>query len=434
LEQYFELVLVKIIFLNPFRFSIHTRILPFCLALCFFIAFSIDLSAQKSKKQLEKEKKENLRKLQQNAEILKEVKKEKKVSLSQLSLLKQQAKLKERSINGIQEELGFIQSDIQNLQSEEQKLALNLVNIKKEYAAMIYAASKASVRDQLMFLFASETFNQFLLRLQYLRFYAKARRQQADKIREVSLSIVSKKVKLAEVKQGKEVLLTHEEQEKKQLENLKEDQKKVVNELAQREEDLKEKINNQKAAVARLERLISDLVKAAIKKSRVTVGPPNPKEDDEDIEQKMVLTPEGKLISKSFAGNKNRLAWPVQNGFISGGFGRHEHPVLKRIYVDNLGVDISTKVGEKVRSVFEGTVGLVGQVPGMDGQIIMVRHGEYFTVYSGLKNIMVSTGDKVKMKQVLGEVVKDDESGAVLQFQIWKNNRRMDPEDWLAKD
>ena len=404
------------------------------MALClFFMPFNIGI-AQKSKKQLEKEKRENLRKLQQNAEILKEVKKEKKVSLSQLSLLKQQARLKERSIKGIHQELGIIQTDIQDLQTEEQRLALNLANIKREYKAMVYAASKASVRDQLMFLFASETFNQFLLRLQYLRFYAKARRQQVDKIQEISQKIVSKKVKLAEVKQGKEVLLTSEEQEKKQLENLKEDQKKVVNELAQREEDLKEKINNQKAAVARLERMISDLVKAAIRKSRIAVGPPNPKEDEETIDQKMLLTPEGKLISKSFAGNKNRLAWPVQNGFISGGFGRHEHPVLKRVYVDNLGVDISTKVGEKVRSVFEGTIGLVGQVPGMDGQIIMIRHGEYFTVYSGLKNIVVSTGDKVKMKQVLGEVVKDDESGAILQFQIWKNNKRMDPEAWLATD
>jgi murein DD-endopeptidase MepM/ murein hydrolase activator NlpD len=148
----------------------------------------------------------------------------------------------------------------------------------------------------------------------------------------------------------------------------------------------------------------------------------------------MSLTPEGKLISKSFSGNKNRLAWPVQNGFISSGFGRHEHPVLKRVYVDNLGIDISTRAGEKVRSVFEGTVGLVGSVPGMDGEIVMIRHGDYFTVYSGLKNIQVSTGQKIKMKQVLGEVVRDEEGGAVLQFQVWKNDKRMDPEDWLANE
>ena len=396
--------------------------------------FSLQSLCQKSKKQLEREKKENLRKIEQTSEILKEVKKEKKVSLSQLAVLKQQARLKERSINGIQQELGLIQNDIVTLQSEEEKLALNLVNIKKEYAAMVYAASKASIKNQLMFLIASETFNQFLRRLQYLRFYAEARRQQANHIQQVSTNLANKKVRLSEVKKGKEVLLSAEEIEKRQLESLKEDQKQVVNQLAQKEEELKDKIERQKSAVLRLEKMISNLVKAEIRKSRVVTGPPNPNEEEENVDQKMLLTPEGKMISKSFAGNKSRLMWPVQNGFISSGFGKHEHPVLKRVYVDNLGVDISTKEGEKVRSVFDGTIGLVGQVPGMEGQIIMVRHGEYFTVYSGLKNIMVSSGDKVKAKQVLGQIVKGEETGAVLQFQIWKNNKRMDPEDWLAKD
>jgi septal ring factor EnvC (AmiA/AmiB activator) len=298
---------------------------------------------------------------------------------------------------------------------------------------MVYAASKASVSNQLLFLFASETFNQFFKRIQYLRFYSEARRDQAAKIREISKSLNQQKIRLAEVKAGKETLLVNEEQEKQQLENLKEDQKKVVNELSAREAELKEKIDRHKVAIRKLEQKISDLVREEIRKSHTVTGPPAPKEG-ESSESRMSLTPEGKLISKSFSGNKNRLAWPVQNGFISSGFGRHEHPVLKRVYVDNLGIDISTRAGEKVRSVFEGTVGLVGSVPGMDGEIVMIRHGDYFTVYSGLKNIQVSTGQKIKMKQVLGEVVRDEEGGAVLQFQVWKNDKRMDPEDWLANE
>jgi len=434
LEFYFECSgIIKRFFrfasaLNP------TSLVIVGLVFSLFLGFSTIGLAQKSKKQLEKEKKENLRKIEQTNEILKEVKKEKKASLSQLRVLKQQARLKERSISGIQDELGILQTDIQHLQSEEEHLAYTLVRIKKEYASMVYAASKASVSNQLMFVFASETFNQFFMRLQYLRFYADARKKQAEQIRIVSLTLNQKKLTLAQVKAGKENLLVNEETEKKQLENLKEDQKKVVNELSEREQDLKDKIDQHKAALNRLERMISDLVKAEIKKSRKVMGPPSPRADEEDLEQKMVLTPEGKLISRNFAGNKNRLSWPVQNGFISSGFGRHEHPVLKRVYVDNLGVDISTKSGEKVRSVFEGTVGLVGSVPGMDGQIIMIRHGEYFTVYSGLKTVNVSAGEKVKMKQVIGVVLKDEEDGAVLQFQIWKNNKRLDPEVWLAND
>jgi septal ring factor EnvC (AmiA/AmiB activator) len=434
MKFYFEIpALLKI--LLRINFPDFSKIaLRIGLAVWLFALVSYPCPAQKSKKQLEKEKKENLRKIEQANEILREVKMEKKASLSQLKVLKQQTRLKERTINSIQDELGILQGDIHHLQSEEEQMAYTLQRIKKEYASMVYAASKASISNQLIYLFASETFNQFFMRIQYLRFYSEARRQQAEQIRVVSQNLNQQKLKLAEVKAGKEVLLVNEEQEKKQLENLKEDQKKVVNQLSEREQELKDKIDRHKAALNRLERMISDLVKAEIRRSRAVAGPPSPRGDDENLEQKMVLTPEGKLISKSFAGNKNRLAWPVSNGFISSGFGRHEHPVLKRVYVDNLGVDISTRAGEKVRSVFEGTVGLVGSVPGMEGQIVMIRHGEYFTVYSGLKNVGVSAGDKVRMKQVLGEVVRDEEDGAVLQFQIWKNNKRMDPEDWLAND
>jgi septal ring factor EnvC (AmiA/AmiB activator) len=328
----------------------------------------------------------------------------------------------------------MLQGDISHLQSEEERMAYTLERIRQEYASMVYAASKASISNQLIFLFASETFNQFFMRIQYLRFYADARRKQTAQIKEISQNLNQKKIRLAQVKAGKENLLVNEEKEKQQLEHLKEDQKKVVSQLSEREQDLKDKIEKHKSSVERLERMLSNLVRAEIRKSKVTVGPPSPNDDDETVEQKMVLTPEGKLISKSFAGNKNRLAWPVQNGFISSPFGKHEHPVLKKVIVDNLGIDISTRSGEKVRSVFEGTVGLVGNVPGLDGQIVMIRHGEYFSVYSGLKNVSVSTGQKVKMKQVIGEVLKDEEDGAVLQFQIWKNSNRLDPEAWLANE
>lgn len=394
------------------------------------------LFAQKSKKDLEKERKENLKKLEQASRVLKEVKKEKKVSISQLNVLKQQTLLKERHIYGIQEELQLISTDISQLQNEQERLAQMLAKIKKEYGAMVYAASKASVSNQLIFLFASQTFNQFFLRLQYLRYYSDARRQQARQISNLRSQLASQKQKLDFVKQDREQLLSSEEKEKKQLEVLKSDQDLVVKELSKREQELREKIENHKAAVKKLERLISDMVANEIRKSKNQpgIGPPAPNQKEETgVDQRMSLTPEGQMISKSFSGNKNKLAWPVQNGFISTGFGRHEHPVLKRIYVDNLGVDISTHAGEKVRSVFEGTVGLVGQVPGMDGQIVMIRHGDYFTVYSGLKNVKVGAGQKVKLKEIIGEVVKNEEDGPILQFQIWKNNKRLDPEDWLAK-
>lgn len=384
---------------------------------------------QKTRKQLEKERKENLRKIEQTREILKEVKQEKRSSISELKAIEEQEKLKEKTIGSIRDELGILDTDISHLQSEEEKLAYTLAILKKEYAAMIYAASKSKKSDFLLYLLASESVHGFVNRLRHLRHYAEERRIQEKRIREISLQLNQQKLRLAEEKQNKEVLLSEEQKEKRQLQILEEDKKRLVSELSQKEKELKAKIEKQQATLKKLENLIASLVKKEIRKSR------NPEKGKTAASGKksseMVLTPEGQLISNSFAGNKGRLSWPVETGFISSGFGRHEHPALKRVYVDNLGVDISTKAGSKVRSVFEGVVGLVGSVPGMAGQIVLIRHGDYFTVYSGLKNITVSAGNRVKAKDLLGEVNSGDD-GPVLQFQVWKNDKRLNPQSWLA--
>ena len=401
----------------------------FALLLVYCLSLNSGQAQQKSRKQLEREKKENLRKIEQTREILQEVKKEKKASISQLQALKQQALLKEKTIGNIRDELGILDSDISHLHTEEEKLAYTLALLKKEYSAMVYAASKAGKQQILLYLLASESVNHFFNRIQQLRHYADERRNQEKQIRNLSLKLNQQKLKLAEVKQVKEVLLGQEKKEKQQIEILKDDQKKVVNQLSAKEKELKARIEKHRIALRKLENLIASLVKKEIRKSR-SGGKSDGKETSGPASE-MYLTPEGKIISNSFAGNRGRLSWPVQSGFISSGFGRHEHPVLKKVYVDNLGVDISTRPHEKVRAVFEGIVGLVGSVPGMDGQIVLIRHGNFFTVYSGIKNIRVSAGEKVKLNQTIGEV-KSGPDGNVLQFQVWKNDKRLNPQSWLA--
>lgn len=420
-------------FSSNFRNSLPLKPNAFPAIFALLLVYCLNLNAgqaqQKSRKQLEREKKENLRKIEQTREILQEVKKEKKASISQLQALKQQALLKEKTIGNIRDELGILDSDISHLQTEEEKLAYTLALLKKEYSAMVYAASKAGKQQILLYLLASESVNHFFNRIQQLRHYADERRNQEKQIRNLSLKLNQQKLKLAEVKQVKEVLLGQEKKEKQQIEILKDDQKKVVNQLSAKEKELKARIEKHRIALRKLENLIASLVKKEIRKSR-SGGKSDGKETNGPASE-MYLTPEGKIISNSFAGNRGRLSWPVQSGFISSGFGRHEHPVLKKVYVDNLGVDISTRPHEKVRAVFEGVVGLVGSVPGMDGQIVLIRHGNFFTVYSGIKNIRVSAGEKVKLNQTIGEV-KSGPDGNVLQFQVWKNDKRLNPQSWLA--
>lgn len=401
-----------------------------CILILYFGTLSELSAQQKSQKQLEKERKENLRKIEQTRKILSEVKEEKQASISQLLALRQQEKQKEKTIGSIRNELGILDSDISHLQSEEEKLAYTLALLKKEYAAMVYAASKAQKTEILYFLLASESINHLFSRLRHLRHYSEERKIQEKQIRELSLQLNQQKLRLAEVKQNKEVLLSKERKEKEQIEILKQDQNKMVRQLSKKEKELKAKIEKHQAALRKLENLIASMVKKEIRKSRAGIrnekGKSTPGSPSE-----ILLTPEGKLISKSFSDNKGRLAWPVESGFISGSFGKHEHPVLKKIYVDNLGVDISSGAGSKVRAVFDGLVGLAGSVPGSDSKLVMIKHGDYFTVYSGLKNIRVAAGEKVKAKQTLGDL-KSGDDGPVLNFQVWKNSKKLNPQSWLA--
>lgn len=416
---------------TPMRFPNLTKAL--LLSSLFFLLPDDQADAQqkKSRRQLEKERKENLRRIEETRQILRDVKKEKRSSISELKALEEQERIKEKTIGSIRQELGILDTDISHLQSEEEKLAYTLALLKKEYAAMIYAASRNSPSGLLFYLLASESFQHFHTRLQHLRHYATGRRKQEQEIRKISLQLNQQKLQLAQTRQDKEVLLGRQQEEKKQLEVLEQDKKRLVQQLSKKEKELKAKIDKHQAALRKLENLIASLVKKEIRKSRSGKTNKEGGNSSHSESSEILLTPEGKLISSSFAGNRGRLAWPVETGYISSGFGKHEHPVLKKVYVDNLGIDITTKPGSSVRSVFEGVVGLVGAVPGMDGQIVLLRHGDYFTVYSGLKNIRVSAGEKLKAGAAIGEVKSGDE-GAVLQFQVWKNNKRLNPKSWLA--
>lgn len=149
---------------------------------------------------------------------------------------------------------------------------------------------------------------------------------------------------------------------------------------------------------------------------------------------KMNLTPEVQNLSNSFSANQGRLPWPVEKGYISSQYGTQQHPLYSSITIDNLGIDITTGAGAAARSVFEGTVTKVSNI---DGFIVMVSHGEYFTIYSGLANVSVRQGDKVTAKQTLGTVGKNEDGVSVLNFQVWKitgnNFSTVNPASWIAR-
>src|SRR5690606_12351506 len=145
----------------------------------------------------------------------------------------------------------------------------------------------------------------------------------------------------------------------------------------------------------------------------------------------MPMTPEAAALSSSFAGNRGKLPWPVETGFIAQGYGTFPHPTLKGITLDNDGIDIRTQPNSNVRAVFDGTVTKITTMPGYGGTVI-VKHGEYYTMYSRLKNITVKSGQTIKAKDVIGQVGVNAEGESEVHFQTWKGLQIMDPAAWIT--
>lgn len=249
--------------------------------------------------------------------------------------------------------------------------------------------------------------------------YGEARKNQVEQIEKVTEALSGQKTSIAAIRIEKSLLLEQQVKQSQNLLVLKSRQDRVLQGLTQRESELRKELAERKEAVGRLDKLIADLVKKEIAASSKGTS-----------DTKIALTPEAALLSSSFEGNKTRLLWPVNSGFVSSKFGTHPHPVLKGIMIDNQGVDIQTNQNETVRAVFDGLVKTVALVPGMNN-VVIIQHGDYFTLYARLKKVDVRPGQKISAKETIGMVYTDKDGISELQFQIWKNNTKLDPQAWL---
>ena len=146
------------------------------------------------------------------------------------------------------------------------------------------------------------------------------------------------------------------------------------------------------------------------------------------------LTPEEIELSGNFSSNKGKLPWPSEKGIISSTFGEHNHPVLKRVKIKNNGIDILTSQSEEARAIFDGTVISIRTITNTNKAII-IRHGEYFTVYSNLSEVFVQQGQKVSTKQRLGNIYTDSSGNKTeLHFEIWRGKTLLNPSSWIVRN
>jgi septal ring factor EnvC (AmiA/AmiB activator) len=276
-----------------------------------------------------------------------------------------------------------------------------------------------------MFLFASQDFNQALQRIKYMEYYTEARKKQAGLIADTQRQLQTKKQELENKKDEQSKTLSQKQVETVSLSKQKKDKEETLNDLQRREKDIRAEIKKKKEQAEKLRKAIEKVIDIEIKKSNVSAKNPESK--------KITLTPEEKELSDNFESNRGKLPWPLTEGVITEQFGEHEHPDLKGVKIFNNGINIGTNKGSNVRTVFSGVVVAVTSVGGMEGKVIIIKHGEYLSVYSNIEEVFVKQGEKIKTKQAIGKVLTDDNSVTELHFEIWKGQSMMNPESWIAK-
>lgn len=380
-------------------------------ALCFTAA-----AQKKTKSQLQKEKQQRVERIKEVEKILGETAAKKKNTLGGLMALNQRILEQENLINSIRREISLLNTEIRENNDIIAALDEDLDELKEEYAAMLFAAQKASnSTTRLTFLFSSESFDQLVMRLRYMEQYSETRKLQVELIAQVQAEL-GNQVKQTELKrEEKNELLSQGVKENENLAILKKKQSSLVKALEKEEKQLKRDLEETRKALAVLDRKINDIIK-------------------EEMEREALALKSSRAgsvaLSSSFEENKNKLPWPVSTGFISQRFGRQNHPVLKGIVLQNDGVNIQTKENEKVKSVFDGEVRRVAFIPTL-GSTVIINHGEYYSVYTGLKEVYVKTGQRVTTSQEIGQIISNNDGISELRFQIRKKTTALDPQAWL---
>jgi septal ring factor EnvC (AmiA/AmiB activator) len=388
----------------------------FFFLLC-FVGFpqSID-DLQKKKQNAEKE-------IEYTNKLLNEVQKNQKLSLNRVQLLNKQIDQRNAVITTINDEVNIYQQfiDINNL-------AIRMMNsdmkaIKKEYAELIRSAYRnRNAYDQILFLFSADNANQAYRRYLYMKRYTAYRESQAEIIEAIQLALDQKREKQEQQKLIKLQLVNDTRKESQQLSQEITQKNSEIQKLQKEQQTLRKRLQQQREIEQRLENEIQKIIDEEARKSKAagTTG--------------FSLTPEQKLVGESFVQNKKKLPWPVERGVITEHFGINQHPVLTNVQTRNNGVSIATEAGAKVRAIFNGEVSRVFGITGGNTAVI-IRHGKYLSVYSNLREVTVKKGDKVATKQTIGTIYTDadDNNKSILKFQIWLENQKLNPEEWIGR-
>ena len=413
------------------------RVLPILYVL--LLAFAVPAFSQKkgkTKQELQSEITSLQNEISTANQLLKKTTKDKEMTLNEVSLLDKQIKQREKLINAYNQQIANLDAEIQTGQRNIKMLNSDLTKLRKEYAKMLtFAYRNRSHYNNLAFVFASEDFNQAFRRLRYIRQFSEARKVKIDQIVSTERRISGEMEASQQAREAQAALLAEEKAQQTALQIEKKELNRQVANLKKKEGSIKQDIKNKQQQAKKLQKAIDDIIAEEIRlaNERSRKEAEKKKTESASKDKGIALTPAEKTLSTNFVNNKGKLPWPVERGVISSSFGKHASVVSDKVTVTNNGIDIATVEGAQARAVFDGEVASVSKLTGAN-TVVIIRHGEYFTVYSNLENVTVKRGDKVTTRQNLGTVhTSKTENKTELHFELLKETNRQDPAKWLSK-
>lgn len=397
------------------------------ISLFLFLVFATIQIYGQGKEELQKERQGLNKKIALTNQLIKETQVKQSSQQQTLILLNKKVGYRDQLIKNYNRESRELERKIKSNENEIEDLESELTSLKEEYAHLIRQAYiNRDSYDQLMFIFASQSFNQAYKRMKFIQQYTQYRQKQGELIKVKSVELAELNTSLLAKSQEKKVLAGEVAVEKGELQSDLREQNVAMNNLKQDEKGLKKQLKEQENQKQKLNKAIDRIIAEEIRKSK--------KKNDGSF----TLTPEAKELSDNFSKNKGKLPWPVEKGVVTGAFGIQNHAFLPGIKVENNGIDIATESGSEVRSVFGGTVSAVLDFQNM-GKAVIINHGAYRTVYSNLDNVIVNKGQTVDIKQILGTVMTNKQSGKTeSHFEILYINSKgefvkQNPALWIAR-
>jgi septal ring factor EnvC (AmiA/AmiB activator) len=402
---------------------------PFTLTLVLFTLMLNFSGFSQSKKQLELEerRRELTREIQQIGALLFEGKKEQKSVLSVVEDLDFKIKVRNDLISITNQQANLLTREINSNQTKISKLRARLKSLKADYAKMVVRSYKSRAdKNKLMFLLSSTNFQQAYKRLQYIKQYANYQKRQADLIKTETAKMQQLNIALVTQKKSKQTLIEENRIAKSILDQERAQQNVLINDIKSNLSKFTAQLKSKQRESNKIDKEIKKIIREAIAAS-------NKKAGKSSKSKVFSLTPEQKILAANFTSNKGKLPWPVANGVVKLRYGNNPSPIDRSLTIKSNGVRIATNKGEEVRAVFEGVVQGI-MTPKNGNNTIMVRHGNYITVYKNLSKFYVQKGDKVKTKQVIGEVITNKASGeTILSFGIYKDSAIQNPSQWIYR-